>query len=390
MSSQGVDGSGERVGPRAATGEALPERELGSIEPVADRPQRTTRTGLFPFYAERGVDRIALYGHEARALSDALSALGSFYEGDVVLLPALAPAVLAEAVRANGFTPGFYPLAEDLGPTDEVAEWFDESVLAAVLTHPFGTVQPRETVDSFADRCVDHGAGLIEDATQAALSTRDGAAVGTSGDVGLLAFPPVFRVPNGAALVPGEGIRSAALRNASVRDAFSTEDARYGVSTAMQAATTVPFVSSLSRALSSVRPSSWETGSATAYASTNASMSKLSRLLLDHVDPEWCIAARRANVVAWRRELADREGVTPLFDTDPRGWCPSVLPVLVESDALADRLPDAWPSLDPVVLDGDAYADDRGLAARVRLLPVGQTIDPGTIGAVARTWLGDR
>ncbi len=386
MSSQDAEG---QVGRSGTLGPAL-EREVGSIEPTVGRPERTTRTGLFPFYAERGIDRIALYGHEARALSDALSALGSLYEGEVVLLPALAPAVLAEAVRATGLTPGFYPLADDLSPTEEVAEHVDDGVLAAVLTHPFGRPQETEVVSAFVDRCTDHGAGLIEDGTHAALSSRDGEALWTSGDVGLLSFPPAFRVPNGAALVPGEGIRSADLRNASVRDAFSTGDARYGVSTAVQATTGVPLVSSLSRALSPVRPSSWGSGSATAYASTDVPMSKLSRLLLDHVDPEWCIAARRANVAAWRWELADREGVSPLFDTCPRGWCPSALPVLVESDTLAERLPDAWPSLDPVVQDGDAYASDRGLAARVRLLPVGQTIDPETIGAVARTWLGDR
>jgi hypothetical protein len=372
-------------------GEALESvvgRQLGSIEPTVGRPERTTRTGLLPFYAERGIDRIALYGHEARALSDALSALGSLYEGEEVLLPALAPAVLAEAVRADGLTPRFYPLADDLGPAEAAAERFDDGVLAAILTHPFGRPQTTETVGAFAERCADHGAGLIEDATRAALSTRDGHAVGTSGDVGVLAFPPLFRIPNGAALLPGEGIRSAALRNASVNDGFTTMDARYGVSAALQVTTTAPLVSSLSRTLSPARPSR-ETDSTTAYASTDVSMSKLSRLLLDHVDPDWCVAARRANVAAWPWELADREGITPLFDTYPQGCCPSALPVLVESDTLADRLPDAWPSLDPEVLERDTYASDRSLAARVRLLPVGQAIDPETIGAVARAWLDE-
>ncbi|WP_331234696.1 DegT/DnrJ/EryC1/StrS family aminotransferase [Natronorarus salvus] len=387
MSSRGVP---DHVGSAAETIEPAPNRELGSIEPEVDRPERTTRTGLFPFYAAHGVGRIALYGHEARALTDALRALESIYEGETVLLPSLTPGTLAEAVRVAGLVPRFYPLTDDLRPTEEVAEWFDETVLAAVIAHPFGRLQPDESIDSFADRCVDHGAGLIEDATRAALSTHDGDAVGLTGDVGLLAFSPFFRVPNGAALVPGAGIRSEALRNASVEHRFTSDDVRYSLSTVFRATAAAPVVSSLSRTLSPVRSHPRETERAPAYASTDVAMSKLSRMLLDHVDPEWCVGARRANATAWRWHLADVEGVSPLFDASTRGCCPSALPVIVENGRAAGRLREAWPRLVPAVLEGDAYETERALAARTRLLPVDQSIDPETVEAVGRTWFGER
>jgi len=131
------------------------------------------------------------------ALHAALSACG-IGPGDEVLLPALTVVMSAAPVVALGATPVFVdsdPATVDLD-FDDAARKVTAHTKAIMPVHLWGRMGSPDTLLAFA---AEHGLAVVEDAAQAAGTTRQGRRAGTVGDVGC------FSMKDGKILWSGEG-----------------------------------------------------------------------------------------------------------------------------------------------------------------------------------------
>lgn len=138
-----------------------------------------------------------VFSRARHGLHAGLTALG-VGPGRVVLMPAWHHGSEVQAVREVGGECGFYPLDADLAPDpDGLRRLLTSRVKALHLTHYLGFPQDAARWRRWCD---EQGIALVEDAAQSWLSTRDGAPVGSHGDLAVWCLYKTFGLPDGAAL----------------------------------------------------------------------------------------------------------------------------------------------------------------------------------------------
>jgi dTDP-4-amino-4,6-dideoxygalactose transaminase len=131
-------------------------------------------------------------------LYSGIRALG-FEEGDVILMPMYNHGSEIEALLRAGIICRFYEVGDTLEPDEEkLQELLDTRVRALFLIHYLGFPQHAAR---WREWCDDRGLLLIEDAAQAWLSSRDGAPVGSHGDLSIFCLYKTFGLPVGAAVI---------------------------------------------------------------------------------------------------------------------------------------------------------------------------------------------
>lgn len=131
------------------------------------------------------------------ALHAALSASG-IGPGDEVLVPALTVVMTVAPLEALGATPVFIdsdPATLDLD-YDDAARKVNSRTRAIIPVHLWGRMGDPAALTAFAS---EHGLAIVEDAAQAAGTTRDGQPAGTVGTAGC------FSMKDGKILWSGEG-----------------------------------------------------------------------------------------------------------------------------------------------------------------------------------------
>ncbi|MBF8187813.1 aminotransferase class I/II-fold pyridoxal phosphate-dependent enzyme [Nonomuraea sp. K274] len=144
-----------------------------------------------------GVPHAVAVASGTAALHAALSACG-IGPGDEVLVPALTVVMTVAPLDALGATPVFVdsvPATLDLD-YDDAARKVTSRTRAIIPVHLWGRMGDPATLAAFAS---EHGLAIIEDAAQAAGTTRDGQRAGTVGTVGC------FSMKDGKILWSGEG-----------------------------------------------------------------------------------------------------------------------------------------------------------------------------------------
>lgn len=144
-----------------------------------------------------GVPHAVSVASGTAALHAALSACG-IGPGDEVLVPALTVIMTVAPLVALGATPVFVdsdPATLDLD-YDDAARKVTARTRAIIPVHLWGRMGEPATLVAFAS---EHGLAVVEDAAQAAGTTRDGRRAGTVGTVGC------FSMKDGKILWSGEG-----------------------------------------------------------------------------------------------------------------------------------------------------------------------------------------
>jgi perosamine synthetase len=144
-----------------------------------------------------GVPHAVAVASGTAALHAAFSACG-LRPGDEVLVPALSVVMTVAPLVALGVTPVFVdsdPATLDVD-YDDAARKVTQRTRAILPVHLWGRMGDPAALTAFAS---DHGLMNVEDAAQAAGTTRDGHPAGTIGDVGC------FSMKDGKILWSGEG-----------------------------------------------------------------------------------------------------------------------------------------------------------------------------------------
>lgn len=148
------------------------------------------------------------YGRQA--LAQAFQVL-RLQPGEAVLLPGLICRELLSALNLVGAVPRFYPVGPDLRPAISPRQWPAGKAIIAV--NYFGFPQD---LGPFVEYCRRTGATLIEDNAHGLFGhDKDGAVLGTRGDIGIFSFRKSLPVPDGAAMVvnrPGDWHLRSQLR----------------------------------------------------------------------------------------------------------------------------------------------------------------------------------
>lgn len=347
-------------------------------------------TGLLPFYAEMGVNTLAFYGYGKWAIRDALDLIGDDHQKESVVIPALFPAGAVEAIRDAGFTPRFHRIKPDLSPEfPHLDSLVGEGTAAILLVHYLGFPQSRATISAIRSRANDYDALFIEDAAQAGLTTTNDRILGTAGDVGMTSLHKLFQIPNGAALIINESdLPVWKLTRVGVKPWPSSVDVRYYTNRLAHRIRTAPPVREVVSGLPffpDFRSNGSHSSPAAIYRRSQVPMSRLSRDLLDHIDPAWVISTRRSNYATWEDHLSMFEGATPLRQRLPTGVCPLWYPVMVEDANLDEHLPlHQWPKLSREVRDSDRFPTANRMAKRLRGFPVDQRLSPEDLERLAR------
>jgi dTDP-4-amino-4,6-dideoxygalactose transaminase len=147
-----------------------------------------------------------------------------------VLVPDFTCAQVAEAVRAAGARPRFFPVARDLRvPAESLRRRLEEGAAAAILPHYFGEVLP--DVDQLAAACRAAGVLAIEDCALALDAVRDGRRAGSFGDLAVFSFTKSEWCYGGGIVTAKEPLLAARLAELA-RQRLKTADGlafRYGL-----------------------------------------------------------------------------------------------------------------------------------------------------------------
>lgn len=140
------------------------------------------------FAAWSGAAGAAAAGFGRAALRLAVEAALPASEGRrEVLVPDFTCAQVAEAVRAAGARPRFYPVARDLRvPVESFRRRLGTGAAAAVLPHYFGEVLPG--IEELAAACRAAAVPAIEDCALALGAARDRRRAGSFGDLAVFSF----------------------------------------------------------------------------------------------------------------------------------------------------------------------------------------------------------
>jgi perosamine synthetase len=347
------------------------------------------------------------------AIGLALRALG-IKPGDVVLVPAYHSPSMVPPAHWCGATVAFYRMRPDTAPdlADVEAKIAAGNVKAILATHFFGIPHDLAPLRALCDR---HGIGLVEDCAHCFFGTRDGVAVGSTGDYAIGSTMKFFPIYEGGCLVSRRHRLSVVLHGAGagfeLKTALNTLEAAFaqGRLPVLRVLLALPlrlknavWTALKSRNTSTARSSEGATAPAAALAPSSSDSSFdfdarwadkrsswFSRAVLRTVSPARIVARRRRNYQELQRALDGAPGCRPLFARLPDGACPWMFPLLVDRpQAVAEALQRAgvpitrfgatlWEGVDASVCANSAWLGQHLIA-----LPCHQALDDAE-----RTWL---
>ena len=315
-----------------------------------------------PFPLEASTCR--LFASAPHALHAGVRRLG-LGSGDEVLSPAYHHGAEIEALCQAGIACRWYDANQSLEPQDdELDALMNDRVRALYLIHYLGF--PQHAV-RWRRWCDDRGLLLIEDATQAWLSVRDGDPVGSVGDIGVFCLRNSFGFPYGAALVSRV---PPPARAPAARFGVGPLLSRHGAWLAQRFGVAAPLASAIG-------DSRWGLERALERRD-GAPSASVERLLSRACDPE-AGAVRRAHHAVLSEALGDL--APPPFGEAPAGAVPFAFPVRTDDKpALAARLlrahiraADAWPVAHPSLPAG-RFPRAAERRASTLLLPIHQEL----------------
>ena len=156
--------------------------------------QEHDRKSIFPLNQER-----CFYYYSARyALAAGIRALG-INPGDSILLPSYNCGTEIDPIIRSKIKPVFYKVGKNLlADCDDIRKKITDDVRAILATHFLGFPQP---VDQIKRICTERKLFLIEDCAHALLSTYNGKALGSYGDMSIFSLYKTIPIPDGGALL---------------------------------------------------------------------------------------------------------------------------------------------------------------------------------------------
>jgi perosamine synthetase len=298
------------------------------------------------------------------AIGLALKAIG-VGSGDIVLVPAYHSPSMIPPAHWCGAEVVFYRVQADTAPdlADIAAkiEAGGSRVKAVMATHFFGFPQDLQPLRALCDR---HGIGLVEDCAHCFFGSRDGLAVGSTGDYAIGSSMKFFPIYEGGCLVSRRHWIGFELRGAGkgfeLKSALNTLEAAfaYGRLQPLHAALVTPLRlkdvlwKALKRrkqrpaaadAAPAVAPSLAPTSSESSFEFDARWVDKrsawFSRVVLRRASHARIVALRRRHYLELQAALDGVPGCRPLFASLPDGACPWVFPLLVDApQAVFERL----------------------------------------------------
>lgn len=295
----------------------------------------------------RGTGVITAFGAQADsytfgryALVEALKRAG-VGKGCTVLLPAFHCRTIVESALSLNANISFYSVHPDLTPNFRELETHlvAGNVRAMVLTHYFGFPNKLAQARQF---CSAHGVALIEDCAHAFFSKSGDCTLGTVGDYAIASAWKFLPLRDGAFLRDntGRAITKGKRKNAYWKDELkAVADLMTRYFTLPPENIELPPVDAeqlVAKALrlQTVQPAPVINDRQFDEKCIFKSASIASRWLCKLSDCEAIIGRRRQNYVRWLSELADIEGVSPLFPQLHEGVVPYAFPLLADADGV--------------------------------------------------------
>ncbi len=368
-----------------------PERRFLPCLPTL-RPSLLTprlRAGPSPF--PLGEADLRRYYFARNGLFAAARALG--LEGQEVLVPAYHHGVEVEALAAAGAVPRFVRVDARMRlDLDHLEASVGPRTRALHVIHYLGFAQPMDDILAIAGR---RGLRVIEDCALALLSGDGDAPLGARGDVGVFCLYKSLPVPNGGLLVLnaplaaggparraplGSTLSHAAgsvLAHLALRYGPGGAAVREGIRRTGRAVRLATGARALSTGTMHFDPVAADVG-----------MSRLTELILENLDYDAIVAARRRN---WRQLDARLSGLAPRVTPElGRGVCPLFYPLLcrdkesVAAGLLARGIEtvDFWREGHPAC-PPEAYPEVQVLRRGVLELPLHQDLTPDDMDYLA-------
>jgi dTDP-4-amino-4,6-dideoxygalactose transaminase len=317
--------------------------------------------------------------------------------GSEVLVPAYHHGVEVEALVAAGAVPRFVrvdgAMRLDVGHLEAS---IGPRTRALYVIHYLGFPQPMDDILDVARR---HGLPVVEDCALALLS-RDGEAVlGARGDMAVFCLYKTLPVPNGGLLVlNGRYEAPAPARGAPLASTLSHAVGGLLAHAALRLGPAGEVVREVMRELlrRAMRPVRRATGLQTLSTGTDhfdpesadVGMSRVSRLVLENLDHDRIVGARRRNFALLLARLRDL--APPVQAELPPGTCPLFYPLVCEDKlAVAARLAahgvetvNFW-SVGHPACDRAAFPEVDALRRRVLELPIHQDLTDEDMAHVA-------
>ncbi|HTP26034.1 MAG TPA: DegT/DnrJ/EryC1/StrS family aminotransferase [Anaeromyxobacteraceae bacterium] len=317
--------------------------------------------------------------------------------GREVLVPAYHHGVEVEALEAVGAVPRFIRVDGRMRlDLEHLEARIGPRVGALYVIHYLGFPQPMEEILAIARR---HGLPVIEDCALSALSSDGNVPLGSRGDIAIFCLYKSLPVPNGGLLVLNRPARDGAdsvgptrgaplastlshaagslLAHVALRHGESGAAMRGSLRRAGRAVRSLTGARALSTGTMHFDPSAAEIG-----------MSRLSRLVLENLEFEAIVAARRRN---FSLLLARLQGVAaPIASHLPAGVCPLFYPLLcpdkrsaaVKLAACGIETVDFWSQGHPACA-AEAFPEVEALRRQVLELPLHQDLTPEDMAYLA-------
>ena len=297
--------------------------------------------------------------------------------GDEVLVPAYHHGSEVAVLEDRGLVSRFYEATEDLEPDpDELEARLGPRTRALYLIHYLGF-----GLDAGRWRrwCDERGLLLIEDVAQALLAERDGAPLGSAGDVAFFSLWKTHGLPDGGAVVcRGQAPPAVPVRSEVPRDRLLRGFLRRGIEHSHL----------LSRWRRSHRPPPWDPAAEFSVPAPDNGPAAVSLRMLRRSELADVAVRRRRNHARLVERL--RPHVAPPFTATVEGSCPFGLPVstpdphglmrhLRQRDISATHF---WSLPHPSLPVAEYPAAARRRASTI-LLPVHQELDDSDVDRIA-------
>ncbi len=321
----------------------------------------------------------------------AVRALG--FEGHEVLVPAYHHGVEVEALVAAGAVPRFVRVDRKMRlDLEHLEASIGPRTRALYVIHYAGFPQPMEEILAVSHR---HGLPVVEDCALALLSGDRGVPLGSRGDVGIFCLYKTLPVPNGGLLVlnrpldaPGLARRAplgstlshaagSFLAHVALRHGPGGEAVRESVRRMGRAVRFATGVHALSTGTTHFDASAADVG-----------MSRLTELILENLDFDRIVEARRRN---WSLLFSRLRDVAPQVQGElPAGVCPLFYPLVCkDKESAAARLltrgietVDFWSEGHPAC-PREAFPEVEALRRGVLELPLHQDLTPEDMAYLA-------
>ena len=333
-----------------------------------------------------------------------LAALG-VKPGDNVLVPSYHCTSLVEPILKFGSNAKFYDINTDLTPNfDDLKKKIDRKTRAILAVHYFGFPQP---IRKFRELCDKHNLYLIEDCAHILTgSTREGIALGESGDISIFSWRKFLPIYDGGQMVinnpnlkldlaldKGSFLFKLKVAKNTFERAF--EDSRWGRMSGL---------SFLSKAASSVfKYSAFVNASAASVQQVNSyevefdlkcvnlEMSAISKHILNRTLIADVAEKRRRNYAFLAAAVMSMRGVAPLFPDLRENVCPWTFPFLVRGTKdfqlllRAKGIPAAsWGGVIHPSLPLQIFPKARFLYDHLVFLPIHQGMEERDLGMMIR------